>query len=158
MARLRALAVAVQDVSGAAGVPSAAKLKAWARRAFGARTRGELTVRVVTARESAALNKRYRHKRGATNVLSFPADPPRAARGAESLPVGDLVICATVVAREARAQRKPPAAHWAHMIVHGALHLRGYDHETESQARVMETRERKLLAALGFLDPYSRIE
>jgi probable rRNA maturation factor len=158
MARARALSVTVQDVSGAAGVPPAAKLEAWARCAFGARARGEVTVRVVTARESAALNKRYRRKRGATNVLSFPADPPRPLRGAESLPIGDLVICAAVVEREARAQRKPQAAHWAHMVVHGVLHLQGYDHETESQARLMEARERKLLATLGFPDPYSRIE
>ena len=155
MARVRGVAVAVQDASGAAQVPSAARLRAWVKRALGAAARGELTVRVVAAEESAALNSRYRGKRGPTNVLSFPAGRLPDAPKAETLPLGDLVICAPVVEREAREQGKALEAHWAHMVVHGTLHLQGYDHETRAEAAEMETRERSLLAELGFPDPYS---
>jgi len=154
-ARARALAVAVQDASGAAQVPSAARLRSWVKLALGAKGRGELTVRVVTAEESAALNSRYRGKKGPTNVLSFPAGRLPDAPGAELLPLGDLVICAAVVEREAREQGKALEAHWAHMVIHGALHLQGYDHETRAEAAEMEARERLLLAELGFPDPYS---
>ena len=88
--------------------------------------------------------------------LSFPADaPPIGGTPRELLPFGDLVICAEVVEREAREQGKPLAAHWAHMVVHGALHLQGYDHENERDAGIMEARETALLAELGFSDPYS---
>ena len=153
MTRTRRVAVAVQDVSRAAAVPSPAKLRKWARSAAGSRRKGEITVRIVGAAESAALNFEYRGKKGPTNVLSFPAGAP-AVRG-ELLPIGDLVICASVVAREAREQGKKLDAHWAHMVVHGTLHLLGYDHETRRDARTMEARERSLLAALGFPDPYS---
>jgi probable rRNA maturation factor len=100
------------------------------------------------------LNTRYRGKKGATNVLSFPSEPP-AFEAHELLPFGDVVICAEVVEREAREQGKPLAAHWAHMVVHGTLHLQGYDHEKAKDATVMEERERALLAKLGFPDPYS---
>ena len=154
LARRVAVAVAVQDVSGAAAVPSPAKLRKWARSAAGSRRKGEITVRIVSASESAALNSEYRGKQGPTNVLSFPAAAAPAVRG-ELLPIGDLVICASVVAREAREQGKKPDAHWAHMVVHGTLHLLGFDHETRREAAVMEKRERSLLAALGFPDPYS---
>jgi len=155
-ARRVAVAVAVQDVSGAAAVPSPAKLRKWARSAAGSRRKGEITVRIVSASESAALNSEYRGKQGPTNVLSFPAGAAAApaARG-ELLPIGDVVICASVVAREAREQGKKPDAHWAHMVVHGTLHLLGFDHETRREAAVMEKRERTLLATLGFPDPYS---
>lgn len=156
MPRTHALAVAVQNVSGAAHVPSAVRLRKWARKAFDAKACGELTVRIVAAEESADLNSRYRGKQGPTNVLSFGAEPrPLRARTAELLPVGDLVICAAVVEREAREQGKSLDAHWAHMVVHGALHLQGYDHETRKEALEMEARERALLADLGFPDPYS---
>ena len=108
-------------------------------------------------RRALTLNLRYRGKKGATNVLSFPARAPRRRprRSGELLPFGDVVICAEVVEREAREQGKAPAAHWAHMVVHGALHLQGYDHENVRDASVMEARERALLAELGFPDPYS---
>jgi len=158
MARPRAFAVVVQDVSGDTRAPSAASLKTWAKRAFGARARGEVTVRVVAAGESAALNARYRGKRKPTNVLSFSAERPQAPRTAELLPLGDVVICAEVVEREAREQGKTPRSHWAHMVIHGALHLQGYDHEKPDEAEAMEARERKLLAELGFPDPYSCIK
>jgi len=154
MTRTRRVAVAVQDVSGAAAVPSAAKLRKWARSAAGSRVKGEITVRIVSTRESAALNSEYRGKRGPTNVLSFPAAAAPAVRG-ELLPIGDVVICASVVTREAREQGKKPDAHWAHMVVHGTLHLLGFDHEKRREAAAMEKRERSLLAALGFPDPYS---
>jgi probable rRNA maturation factor len=149
------LAVTVQDAAGEAGTPSARKLRAWAQSALGKRARGELTLRIVDETESAALNLRYRGKRGATNVLSFSPELPRLDFGAEPKPLGDLVICAAVVQREARQQGKAPAAHWAHMVIHGVLHLKGYDHELPAEAARMESRERKLLAALGFPDPYS---
>ncbi len=152
-----AVVVTVQISSRVAKMPTAAQLKGWARAALTAEARGELTLRIVGEQESAELNARYRNKKGATNVLSFPAmgtELPPAADG-ELLPFGDLVICADVVAREAREQGKPAAAHWAHMVVHGTLHLQGYDHETARDAKVMEACERELLATLGFPDPYS---
>jgi probable rRNA maturation factor len=152
--RVGAVVVAVQNASGGAAVPERKDLARWARRALAADARGELTVRIVGESESAELNSRYRGKRGATNVLSFGAEAPPEATG-ELLPLGDLVICAPVVEREAREQGKAPAAHWAHMVVHGALHLQGYDHETARDAAIMEARERALLAELGFPDPYS---
>jgi probable rRNA maturation factor len=149
-----ARAVAVQRATRATGVPSNLRLTHWALAALGHRARGEITVRIVGRGESAALNARYRGKRGPTNVLSFRSEPV-VAKSHELLPLGDVVICASVVAREAREQGKALAAHWAHMVVHGTLHLQGYDHETAHDAKVMEARERALLHALGFPDPYS---
>ena len=155
--RARAVVVTVQNVVDAPSVPTAAQVKKWARSALSDDVRGELTVRIVDESESAALNSRYRGKKGATNVLSFPAESaaPPTAMPTELLPFGDVVICAPVVEREAREQRKSLAAHWAHMVVHGTLHLQGYDHEKARDAAVMEARERALLAKLGFPDPYS---
>jgi probable rRNA maturation factor len=152
--RARAVVVTVQNASRSGGVPQRKDLERWARHALAAGARGELTVRIVGESESAELNSRYRGKRGATNVLSFEAVPPPGATG-ELLPLGDVVICAEVVEREAREQGKALAAHWAHMIVHGVLHLQGYDHETVRDAGIMEAREQALLADLGFTDPYS---
>jgi probable rRNA maturation factor len=155
----RAVVVTVQNTSRAAKVPTPAQLKKWARAALAADARGELTVRIVGEKESTDLNSRYRGKKGATNVLSFPAGSaeamPIAGATDELLPFGDVVICASVVAREAREQGKAAAAHWAHMVVHGTLHLQGFDHEKSRDAKAMEARERELLAALGFPDPYS---
>lgn len=154
--RGRGVVVTVQNGKRGAGVPAASELERWALSALGADVRGELTVRVVGERESAELNARYRGKQGPTNVLSFKAEaPPMAGETGEVLPFGDVVICAEVVEREAREQGKPLAAHWAHMVVHGALHLQGFDHETVREAIIMEARERDLLARLGFPDPYS---
>ena len=158
MTRRARAVVTVQNAARGAGVPKAAELKRWALHALADDVHGELTVRIVDERESAELNSRYRGKTGATNVLSFSAngagEAAHAAPG-ELLPFGDLVICAEVVAREAREQGKALAAHWAHMVVHGALHLQGFDHENVRDARIMEARERELLAELGFPDPYS---
>ena len=128
--------------------PSPASLRRWARLAAGGRD-GELGIRVVGEGESRALNSRWRGRASPTNVLSFPAAPELGGRQ-----VGDLVVCAPVVAREAREQGKPLAAHWAHMIVHGTLHLLGFDHARAADARRMESRERVLLARIGVADPY----
>jgi probable rRNA maturation factor len=145
--------------------PRAREIADWAATALGSgAARGELGVRVVGAAESRRLNARYRGKDRPTNVLSFPPAPlpappgtgpaSRARSGAEARPLGDLVICAAVVRAEARAQSKPLKAHWAHLVVHGALHLVGYDHEREAQAERMERREIAVLRRLGFANPY----
>ena len=155
--RARAVVVTVQNASRSAAVPTPADVRRWARAALADGMRGELTVRIVDERESADLNSRYRGKGVATNVLSFlanSAESPPAA-GEELLPFGDVVICADVVEREAREQGKALAAHWAHMVVHGTLHLQGYDHEQRRAAGAMEAHERTLLAKLGFPDPYT---
>lgn len=112
-------------------------------------------VRIVDTEESTQLNKDYRGKDYATNVLSFISDIPDAiVAELEEIPLGDLAICADVVAREAAEQGKPAAAHWAHMVVHGTLHLHGYDHEDDDDAEEMEALERRILSALGIADPY----
>ena len=108
---------------------------------------GEITIRLVDAEEGQALNNEYRQKDYATNVLSFPYDT-------EPVVMGDLVICPAVVAREAVEQNKPLAAHYAHLTVHGMLHLQGWDHENDDDAQAMEDEEREILAALGYPDPY----
>lgn len=144
------LRLAVQNGSRQRGVPRAAGIGEWARAALAGSGPGtaEVTVRIVDEPESAALNRRYRGKRGATNVLSFAYDRPDGL-------AGDLVICAPVVTREARAQGKPVRAHWAHMVVHGIMHLRGYDHVHDADARLMEALEVRALKRLGIPDPYA---
>ena len=128
--------------------PGPARLRAWARLAAGDRD-ADLGIRVVGSAESRALNERWRGKAGPTNVLSFPA-----ARVPGRSQLGDIVVCAPVVAREAREQGTPLAAHWAHMVVHGVLHLLGYDHENDRDAGRMEARETRILAQLGMPNPY----
>jgi probable rRNA maturation factor len=147
------LAVDVQFATRRPAAPAAARLVEWARAAAGRAGRhAELSIRVVTPRESARLNRDWRGKDRPTNVLSFPADAPAAVR---PRPLGDLAICAAVVASEAREQGKALRAHWAHMVVHGTLHLLGFDHERGvDDARAMERREKRILARLGFPDPY----
>lgn len=133
-------------------LPERDALRRWARSALEAADgAGSLAIRIVDEAESAAMNRRWRGKQGPTNVLSFAmALPP----GVEVQELGDIVICAPVVAREAAQQGKPPAAHWAHMVVHGVLHLLGHDHKHEPDAQRMETLESEILARLGFSDPY----
>ncbi|MCW8901067.1 MAG: rRNA maturation RNase YbeY [Gammaproteobacteria bacterium] len=114
----------------------------------------ELTVRFVSEEESAELNEQYRHKTGATNVLSFPFEAPAEV---ELNLLGDLVICSDVVKKQAKEQQKQELAHWAHMIVHGMLHLLGYDHQTDAEANIMETKEIHILSQLGYSDPYREI-
>ncbi|HTX23123.1 MAG TPA: rRNA maturation RNase YbeY [Steroidobacteraceae bacterium] len=144
---------------GRGSAPSAREIGAWASAALGRRARGrELAVRIVGPRESRRLNARYRGRDRPTNVLSFPvphAAPLAAEAGAQ--PLGDLVICSRIVRTEARRQRKALRAHWAHLIVHGALHLIGYDHERPHEARRMERREIVVLRRLGFANPYRSI-
>lgn len=111
----------------------------------------EMTVRIVDEAEMAELNTRYRHKTGPTNILSFPFEAPP---GVELNLLGDLVIAAPVVQREAREQGKTETAHWAHMVVHGTLHLLGYDHLKPAEAEDMEAREINILHELGFSNPY----
>ncbi|MEQ9462961.1 MAG: rRNA maturation RNase YbeY [Haliea sp.] len=135
-------------------VPEEDDLRRWTRAALAGRMPGdtaELCLRLVDEAEMTALNRDYRGKDGPTNVLSFPAGlPPELA-----LPLlGDIVICAAVVAREAAEQGKPRAAHWAHMTVHGCLHLLGHDHVAEADAIAMETLETTILAQLGYPCPY----
>jgi len=114
-----------------------------------------VVVRIVDEAESRELNHAYRHKDRPTNVLSFPFEAPPGIPAQEfDGYLGDLVICAPVVIREARAQNKAPEAHWAHMVVHGVLHLLGYDHQNGAEAADMESRERDTLARLGYPDPY----
>ena len=134
--------VVVQLAVATRGVPRAAAFRRWA---LGAGARAAITLRVVGEPEARRLNRTYRKMDHATNVLSFPY-----ARGA-----GDIVLCHFVIAREARAQRKALAAHYAHMVVHGVLHLRGYDHERPRDALRMERAEARILRRLGFADPYA---
>lgn len=119
---------------------------------------GELTVRIVGEIESAALNERFRNVMGATNVLAFPYDESPFEGSKESELIGDLVVCAPVLEREAVAQDKALSAHWAHILIHGTLHLLGYDHQNIEDTKAMEERERDLLGSLGFEDPYESIE
>jgi probable rRNA maturation factor len=138
--------------------PTRRDLTRWASAALGSRGEGcELGVCTVGAAESARLNARFRGRDRATNVLSFsPALLPRAAAapGAAPAVLGELVICPQVLRAEARAQAKPLRAHWAHLVVHGALHLAGYDHAHAADARRMERREVAVLRRLGFANPY----
>ena len=150
------LEIIVQNVASCATVPKTERIQHWIRHALGENRAGELTVRVVGEVEAAMLNERFRHGSGATNVLAFSHNDTVLAGPAESL-LGDLVICAPVLAREASDQGKTLEAHWAHISIHGTLHLLGYDHENAEGARVMEARERELLGALGIDDPY-RVE
>lgn len=137
-------------------IPDDATLHAWAAAVLAGYPRpAVLAIRIVDAAESRALNRDYRGRDYPTNVLSFPFEaPPGLPDDASGGLLGDLVICAPVVRREAAEQGKAPGAHWAHMLVHGLLHLLGYDHQNDTEAEAMEGRERALLAALGFPDPY----
>ncbi len=143
----------VQYVVARTGVPAKPTIRRWAHAALKGlrRRRAALGVRIVGSSEAASLNSRFRHKNYPTNVLSFPFEAPPGVR---SELLGDLVICAPVVRREACAQHKPVRAHWAHMVVHGILHLRGYDHRNRRDAAVMENREIRILKELGFTSPY----
>ena len=156
------LALEVQLALDMPGLPAETELSRWAEAAVKGAAREnpalaercaetELVIRIVNEGESAALNQAYRRKQGPTNVLSFPFESPP---GIDVNLLGDLVICAPVVVREAISQDKRLTAHWAHLVVHGVLHLLGYDHQDEMQALEMETLETRILADLGFPDPY----
>lgn len=145
--------------SGAAALPSTDQLQLWAEAVVEhmAPLPKPVTVglRIVDENEGAAINRSYRERDYATNVLSFGSELPEVMLEAlDEIPLGDLVICAPVVAREALEQDKALDAHWAHMLVHGLLHLQGFDHETDDQADTMEALEARILAGLGFDNPY----
>jgi probable rRNA maturation factor len=144
--------VDVQIATSDLDLPSDEQIRTWVAAALPADAMdSELTIRIVDADESRALNAQYRHIDKPTNVLSFPSDLPPELQ----IPLlGDLVVCAPVVAREAQEQRKSPTAHWAHMVVHGTLHLLGYDHEADDEAEIMEALETRILTDLGFPAPY----
>jgi probable rRNA maturation factor len=139
------LNLAVQYASNLTGLPSKTKFRQWAKAAI--RVDTEVTIRIVDEAEGRELNNTYRCKDYATNVLTFPlTENPYL--------MGDIVICAPVVAAEALAQNKPLEAHYAHLTVHGILHLHGYDHEIEAQAELMESLETAIVTKLGYANPY----
>ncbi|GAB6195226.1 rRNA maturation RNase YbeY [Lysobacter xanthus] len=151
-----AVEVHVSYATARKGVPSSTSFGRWVAAALEGRDAPtEVAIRIVGPDEGRELNHQYRGKDYATNVLSFPAERPEGLPEGVELPeLGDLVVCAEVVAREAAEQGKRPADHWAHLTVHGVLHLLGWDHEDESDAEAMEARERAILAGLGVADPY----
>jgi probable rRNA maturation factor len=149
------LTVDLQNVFERPGVPEESLFQAWAQAAWLGQGPSEVTIRIVDIEEAKALNHQYRGKDKPTNVLSFPFEAPAGI----TVPLaGDLVICAPVVEDEAREQLKEPATHWAHMVVHGMLHLQGYDHINDEDAEAMEALEIRLLAQFGFGNPYAAEE
>lgn len=161
------LEVPIQFAASRKGVPHPMLLRRWAVAAYigglpGAKVaarvpRMSISIRIVGAAESRRLNGAWRGKDKPTNVLSFPSGltSGEALAPDDAFPLGDLIICAPVVAREAREQGKTPSAHWAHMVIHGTLHLLGYDHEIDRDAELMEAREMNLLATFGYPNPYA---
>ncbi len=154
--------VDVQIASDVVSVPSESEIHSWLSHTVSSVCKEEaaefeLAVRVVDEPEGRDLNRQFRDQDRATNVLSFPVidDPSMNIPDADARALGDIVICGPLVEREAAEQHKDPASHWGHLLVHGALHLLGYDHETEAEAVQMENLERELLAARGIDDPYS---
>lgn len=157
-AAVDSLDVDLQVATEESDLPTEAQLSQWVAQALHAADYGlseelptELTLRIVGEAESQELNSTYRLKDSPTNVLSFPFEAPE---GVPLALLGDLVICAPVVVKEAQEQNKRPSDHWAHMVVHGTLHLLGYDHIEEQDAKLMEALEVQILASLGIADPY----
>jgi probable rRNA maturation factor len=153
---MKNLELEIQPASEIQDLPSEEDFMTWVRAALIEPADAvELVIRIVDEAESRRLNRDFRGRDQSTNVLSFPSDlPPEVA----SPLLGDLVICAPVVIREAQQQGKTELAHWAHMVVHGVLHLQGYDHQTDEEAERMEGLERTLLQRLHFPDPYHEEE
>ena len=147
-----AIILDIQSASSTEDAPDEQSMQRWVSAAIVSKTGDtELSIRIVDERESQELNQTFRGSSGPTNVLSFPFD----AEIPEPLSlIGDVVICAPVVAREAEQQNKELKAHWAHMIVHGVLHLQGYDHQNDTEAVIMETLETEIMQKLGFPPPY----
>ena len=145
--------VEVQRACAIPGIPPPAKLAQWAGAVLDGRSDGaRMTVRVVDEAEGAELNERYRGKEGATNVLAFGFDAPEVP---SVRILGDIVVCAPVAVREARERSRRLDAHWAHLVVHGTLHLLGYDHDEPGATEEMEALEREILDRLGYPDPYA---
>jgi len=150
------LRLTIQNAGGATGLPARSTLRRWLLRALA--HDAILTVRFVGAAEGRRLNRQFRGRDYATNVLSFGYDALSGRHPARGAPIhGDIVLCVPVLRREARAQRKSLRAHCAHLLIHGALHLSGHDHEKAKDARVMEALEAGLLDSLGYDDPYATI-
>jgi probable rRNA maturation factor len=150
--------VDVQVASDAAGIPTSDDIREWIERTVAAADPdrdADVSVRIVDEQEMRALNRDYREQDKPTNVLAFPAGNTGFVPPGEMPLLGDIVVCAAVVAREADEQGKPPGHHWSHMLVHGTLHLLGHDHVTDPQAQAMEALERQILDSLGIADPYA---
>jgi probable rRNA maturation factor len=143
--------VDIDNAAPNAWSPAADDIERWVQLVLREHSPAEISIRIVDADESAHLNHTYRGKSGATNVLSFPADIPEVV---QSNLLGDLVICASVLEQEAREQAKPLLAHWAHITLHGVLHLLGFDHQNDDDAQLMESLEINLLKQLGYDNPY----
>lgn len=157
------LHIELQNPFAYRAMPSEADVSRWANAAWQGRADDQygevsdpvaMVVRIVDAAESQSLNRDFRGKDKPTNVLSFPFEAPPVVLEGETAYLGDLVICQPVVVQEAADQRKPVSHHWAHMIVHGVLHLQGYDHINDDEATIMESLEVRILAGLGMPDPY----
>ena len=145
------ISIHIQRACASEESPDEASIQRWVMAARRATDTSEVSIRIVDEQESALLNNKYRGKTGPTNVLSFPFD----AVTPEPLPIlGDLVICVPVVIQEAKEQHKSIDAHWAHMIIHGVLHLLGYDHSNEKDSEIMESLETEILLGLDFPEPY----
>lgn len=146
--------IVIQRATKVTLIPSSIKLKQWAKAALKNKIKSaELTIRIVDKDEMIELNSLYRNKAYPTNVLSFPFDNPEELEDEMQI-LGDIAICAEVVKEEAKQQKKKEEAHWAHLVIHGTLHLLGYDHEKETDASKMEAEEIKILHSLGFSNPY----
>ncbi len=144
--------ITLQALTSNTFIPSRYFLQRWVNKALSKQVgTNAVNIRLVSKKESAALNSTYRHKNGPTNILSFPFEPPP---GVSSAFLGDLVICAPLVNQQAKQQAKTPLTHWAHLVIHGCLHLIGYDHVHDKDATKMETLEIKLLEELGYENPY----
>ena len=152
------LDVSVSYATPRVGLPAAVSFRKWVAAALKSRIlEADVAIRIVGTKEGRALNRHYRGKDYATNVLSFPADAAEGIKlpqGVKLPLLGDIVLCAPVIAREAREQKKPLASHYTHMTVHGVLHLLGWDHQDTREADCMEALEREILAGLGVDDPY----
>jgi probable rRNA maturation factor len=147
--------IEIQRIFASPEQPSAAQIQLWIDTALADLEQDtEIVVRIVDAQESAELNQQYRHKQGATNILSFPVEIPE---GIDLNLLGDLVVCAPVLEQEALQQGKNIADHWAHIIIHGVLHLLGYDHLDDEQAEEMESKEIALLQKLNIPNPYQQV-
>ncbi|MFC1777936.1 rRNA maturation RNase YbeY [Pseudomonadota bacterium] len=146
----------IQRATTAVNIPGDDQFRLWVKAALvGKSSDFTLAIRIVDEQEGQHLNRQYRNKDYATNVLSFPAELPESLPAEIRLPqLGDLVICAPVVAREAMERHRPETDHWAHLSIHGVLHLLGYNHQIPDEALVMESLETEILAGLGISDPY----
>ena len=149
------LTLDIQLASQADNIPTEAQFTQWASAALAGQRKeaSEISLRIVDSAEIQQLNAQYRHKNQPTNVLSFPAEFPEGL----CLPLlGDIVICAPIIAAEAKTQGKTESAHWAHMTIHGTLHLLGYDHIETDEAEAMEALEAQILNKLGYPNPYEQ--